>query len=147
MNSYVFVAILFFKFNSMSMGTTKKNLKLLAWKSNIRPIALPCPNLCRWVSQWVTHLGIELLSQLKTVKGLVIHSVYTVQPENEEYIILWLFGHIFFSLSFFKPRNMNIHAYLGPYHFIFWCFFSYVTVEGVKSRNPHGYSCFLTGKT
>ena len=29
---------------------------------------------------------------------------------------------------------MNTNAYLGPYCFIFLCFFSYVTVEGVKSR-------------
>ena len=29
---------------------------------------------------------------------------------------------------------MNTNAYLGPYRFIFLCFFSYVTVEGVKSR-------------
>ena len=61
------------------------------------------------------------------------------RPENGEYIINWLFqftffGHIFYSLSFFKPRNMNTNAYLGPYCFIFLCFFSYVTVEGVKSR-------------
>ena len=29
---------------------------------------------------------------------------------------------------------MNTNEYLGPYRFIFLCFFSYVTVEGVKSR-------------
>ena len=29
---------------------------------------------------------------------------------------------------------MNTNAYLGPYCFIFLCFFLYATVEGVKPR-------------
>ena len=52
------------------------------------------------------------------------HQGQTVQPENGEYIIKWLFrfsffGHISFSLRFLEPRNMNTNAYLGPYCFIF----------------------------
>ena len=56
-----------------------------------------------------------------------------------EYIINWsawfsFFDHISLSLSFMEQRNINIHAYLGYYCFIFSCLLSFMTTEGVKSK-------------
>ena len=50
---------------------------------------------------------------------------------NIVFVLIFFFSSYLLEFKFFKQRNMNIHAYLGPYHFIFLCFCSYVTVEGV----------------
>ena len=145
------MAILFFKFNGMSMGTTKKNLKLLAWKSNMWPISLPCPNMRQWVSQWVTHLGIELFSQLKTVKGLVIHWGYTVQPKNGEYIIKWFFPiFVFWSyllqFKFFQAKEHKYPCVFRSLSFYILMFFHMWLQKVLSQEIRMEYSCFLTRK-
>ena len=54
------------------------------------------------------------------------------------------FGHIFFSLSFKKPRNMCIHAYLGAFGFIFLCLLTIMSVERAKSRKPSFFDITLS---
>ena len=52
------------------------------------------------------------------------------------HVLFLFFGHIFFKLSFKKPRNMNIHAYIVGDSFIFLCLGTIISAERAKSIKP-----------